>query len=297
MRGIVLSCLLAGLLGGTALADDVTIATAQGEVTLPAAPARVVVMDVAALDTLAALGIQPVGRPNQVYVDYLPQVEASAAQAGTLHEPDLEAMANLGPDLIIVGGRSALQLDSVSRVAPAIDMTIGPDLLGDARARITAYGTLFGKEAEARALAAALDEKIAGLQELADKYQTALIILTNGAKLAAYGKGSRFGWVFEVTGLREAVEGLATVNHGNVVTHEFIAQANPDWLIIVDRGTAVGERGPSAEATLDNPLVKGTSAGKAGRIIYLDPSETYIAAGGYTALADSLDRLAEILSN
>lgn len=293
MRRFALSGLLAVSLCSAAVADEVTIATAQGAATLPANPGRVAVMDVAALDTLAALGVQPVGRPDRLYVDYLPQV-MEAAPAGTLHEPDLEALVGLAPDLIVVGGRSATQLASVSRVAPAIDMTIGTDLLADAKARLEAYGTLFGKEAEAEALAGALDRKLAALQA-AGEGQTALVVMTNGPKMSSYGRGSRFGWVFDATGLAEAVRGLDAATHGDAISHEFIAEANPDWLIVIDRGAAIGEEGQTAETTLRNALIEGTTAWQRGQVVYLDPSETYISAGGHTSLSDSLDRLAEAL--
>lgn len=296
MRNFALSSLLALGLALPAAAAEVTIATAQGEVTLPAAPARIAAYDIGAIDSLHALGAMPVAVPDNLYVGYLDDMAASAAKVGTLFEPNLEALSAAEPDLIVVGGRSATQLQAVSQVATAIDMTIGPDLVGDAKARIAAYGTLLDKTDEAAALTATIDGKLAAVRAAAGEGGTALVVMTNGPKLSAYGAGSRFAWLFDVTGLAEAAPGLLVDPHGNAISHEFIAEHDPDWLIVLDRGAAIGEEGPSAEATLSNPLVTGTKAWKAGHVIYLSPAPLYIAGGGFTSLTTLLDELAAGLS-
>ena len=201
---------LSGLLAVTlafampALAGNVSVPTARGEVAVPATPSRVAVFDVAAIDTLLALGITPAGIPSRLYVDYLAGLEATPV--GTLFEPDLEALAALGPDLIIVGGRSAPQAEALAPIAPVIDMTIATDIPAEGRARIEAYGTLFGRQAEAAVLAAAYDARLAEAQEAVAGQGRALIVQTNGPKISAYGKGSRFGWLHSTLGLPEAHE-------------------------------------------------------------------------------------------
>lgn len=273
------------------LADPATIATARGPVSLPAAPASVAVFDVAAADTLAALGVTPTGLPDRLYVDYLDP--KGAAPIGTLFEPDLEALSALAPDLIVVGARSVAQFDAVAQVAPAIDMSISADVVGDARARLAAYGRLFGKETKAAELATALDARIAAVQAAAKGKGNALIVLTNGPKMSAYGRGSRFGWIHDTVGLPEAYPALKPEVHGDAISFEFIAEVDPDWLIVVDRGAATGAGGPSAAQTLNNPLVAGTKAAKAGQVVTLNAANLYIAGGGYQAL---MANLAELLA-
>ncbi|WP_323041439.1 siderophore ABC transporter substrate-binding protein [Gemmobacter sp.] len=270
-------------------AADVTIATAKGPVTLPAGPATVAVLDVAAIDTIGALGVMPAAVPDKLYVGYL-GTEAAAPRAGTLFEPDLEALANLGPDLIIAGGRSATKVAALAEVAPTIDMTMGPDLLAEAQARIAAYGALFGKADKAAELSAALEAKLAAARAATAGKGRALILQTNGPKVSAYGKGSRFGWIHTALDLPEAHASLSPEVHGDAVSFEFIAETNPDWLIVIDRASAIGEAS-SAQATLDNPLVKGTTAGQRGQIVYLSPAPIYIAGGGFRSLTGTLDEL------
>lgn len=296
MRRFALSCLLAASIAAPAFAEDVTISTAQGDVTLPQNPQKVAVFDIAAIDSLQALGVTPAGVPDNLYVPYLAELGASATHIGTLFEPNLETMAGVAPNLIVVGGRSAAQKDALSQLGTVIDMTISADVVGDAKTRITAYGTLFDKAAEAEALNATIDEKIAALTEASKDKGRALIVLTNGPKMSAYGHGSRFGWIHDATGLPEAVTTLKVGSHGDAISHEFIAEANPDWLFVIDRGAAVGAEGDSAEATLTNPLVEGTNAWKNGHVVYLNPSNLYIAGAGYTSLTQTLDQLIEAVS-
>jgi len=292
---LTLACRAAALAALTltapfALADDVTIATARGDVTLPGAPATVAVLDIAAIDTMQALGVLPAGVPDNLYVDYLADVAAQAKPVGTLFEPDLEALATMAPDLIIAGGRSSTQVDALSPIATTVDMTIWEDVVGQGRDRIAAYGALFGKAEKAAELTAALDARIAAVQAAARDKGNALILLTNGPKISAYGKGSRFSWLHDALGIPEARENLDPETHGDAVSFEFVAEVNPDWIIVIDRSAAIGEPS-SAAATLDNPLVQGTTAGKKGQIILLSSTPIYIAGGGYTSLTITLDEL------
>jgi iron complex transport system substrate-binding protein len=274
----------------SALAEDVTITTATGEVALPAAPATIAVLDIAAIDTLTALGVVPQGVPDNLYVPYLADLAGKAQVVGTLFEPDLEALAALSPDLIVAGGRSSTQVEPLSQVATTIDMTIWEDVVGQGRDRITAYGTLFGKADKAAELTAALDAKLVEVTAAAAGKGKALILQTNGPKVSAYGKGSRFGWIHTAIGLPEAYENLNPETHGDAVSFEFIAEANPDWIIVVDRAAAIGEPA-SASDTLANPLVAGTTAGQKGQIVYISSPPVYIAGGGYTSLMTTLDEL------
>ncbi len=296
MRGFVLA-LLMSTAPVAAMAADITIQTAQGEATVPQAPERIAVLDLGAIDTLKALGITPAAVPDNLYLDYLKDFAPEAARVGTVLEPNLEALAGAGPDLIVVANRTAPARQTVSQVAPAIDMTVdGGKLVEQLKERLNAYAQLYGKEAEAETLIAALDEKLAAVAEAGRDKGTALVVLTNGPKMSAYGPGSRFGWLYDVTGLPPAVEKLdPTAGHGDAISHEFIAQANPDWLLVLDRGAAIGADTQSAEATLSTELVKGTKAWTDDHVVYLPAGDLYLAAGGYTAMMNLLDSLQEAL--
>lgn len=293
VRGLLALSLCLVPLSRPALAEDVTIATAQGQMSVPAMPERVAVFDIAAIDTLAALGITPAGTPDRLYVDYLSGVPVTPM--GTLFEPDAEALAGLKPDLIIIGGRSSTKGPALAPIAPVIDMTIWEDIPAEAAARITAYGDLFGRQDRAAELLATYQAKLAAARAAVAGKGRALILQTNGTKVSAYGAGSRFGWLHSALDLPEAHASLNPDTHGDAVSFEFIAEVNPDWLIVIDRAAAIGE-GASARATLDNPLVAGTVAGRTGQIVHLSAAPIYIAGGGYTSITGTLDEITAAFS-
>ena len=275
-----------------ALAGTVEIQTLTGVKTVEANPGTVAVFDVAAIDTLASIGVKPDGVISNLYVDYLDDATKDATIIGSLFEPDFESINALAPDLILVGGRSSTQAEALAEFAPTVDITIyGPDLVNQALIRLDEYGKLFGKESEAEAQRKAFMAKLEKAKALIHGKGTALIIMTNGPKMSAFGKGGRFGWVHGALDLPQAAEDLGQNEHGEVISAEFIRDRNPDFLLVVDRLSAIGKGGENAKATLDNDLVRQTTAWQKDQVIYLDASSLYIAGGGMQSMYRILDQL------
>lgn len=282
----------AAMLSATpAFADTVKVDTYAGVVDVTQNPEIVAVFDVAALDTLDALGVKPAATVENVYVTYLDDAKEGSAPIGNLFEPDFEGVAALGPDLIIAGGRSSKVAPDLAKIAPTIDMTIWEDVVGQGLERLEAFGKIFGKEAEAAKLATEFNDKLTETQAALAGQGSALIVLTNGPKVSAYGAAGRFGWLHKALDLPEAVEAVEQATHGEAISFEFIAEANPDILIVIDRQAAIGQEGESAKATLDNELVHGTNAWKTGKVIYLDSAPLYIAGGGIQSMSKTLDQI------
>jgi iron complex transport system substrate-binding protein len=287
--------ILASLISTAAHAAE--IMTARGPVDIPETPKRVAVFDLAALDTLDRLGIKPAGVPQKLYLPQLEHLKSEAEAVGDIFEPDLEALSALGPDLIVLGGRSSPKLASTARVATSIDMTMdGDNLVEQAKLRLHDYGTLFGKQAEAKVLAAELDREIEATRNAVAGKGKVLIVMTNGPKITAYGPGSRFGWVHATLSLPPAVSAMQAATHGEAVSFEFIHKANPDWLLVVDRAAAIGSGEQGARATLDNELVASTTAWQRGQVVYLPAADFYIAAGGVQATQRVLATIREAFS-
>jgi|GEM_PF-5951186 len=71
-----------------------------------------------------------------------------AVKAGTLFEPNYEALNAYNPQLIVIGSRMAKDKVSseLAKLAPTIDMTAQTDNMKEsAKARIDAYAKIFGK--------------------------------------------------------------------------------------------------------------------------------------------------------
>jgi iron complex transport system substrate-binding protein len=116
------------------------------------------------------------------------------------------------------------------------------------------------------------------------------VVLTNAGEVTAYGAGSRFGWIHDSLGVQPAVADLEAATHGDAVSFEFILEANPDWLFVIDRDAATGQPG-AAEQVLDNELVAQTSAWQQDQVVYIDPIRFYVINGGlpaFTALVEQV---------
>lgn len=269
-------------------AETVSVDTYRGAVDVPANPEKIAVFDIAAVDTLSALHVDVSGAPQNLYVDYLQSVADKAQDLGTLFEPDIEAVHALQPDLIIVGGRSSDQVDTMGELAPAIDMTIWEDVVGQGLARLDTYGKIFGREDKAAELRAGFDAQLESARAAVADKGTALIILTNGPKISAYGKAGRFGWVHSTLDLPEAAAEISDSTHGESISFEFIQTVNPDWLIVIDRLAAIGQPGEDAKTTLDNSLMHETKAWKNDQVVYLNASDIYISGGGIQSMMRTL---------
>ncbi|MBN9320790.1 MAG: siderophore ABC transporter substrate-binding protein, partial [Delftia acidovorans] len=284
-----------GLAGVPAFAGDITVGHMQGETAVPLKPAKVLVFDLAALDILDRLGVEAAGVPGGVKPAYLAKYnDDGILKIGTLFEPDYEAVNAAGADLIIVGGRSAAKYPELSKIAPTIDLTGDPkDFLGSIRRNVEVLGRIFGKEAQASREIDDLDAAVGGLKKKAQDKGNGLLILTTGGKVSAYGPGSRFGILHDAFGVVPAAPGLATGNHGQPVSFEFILETNTDWLFVIDRDAAIGREGSPARQLLDNELVGQTTAWKKQHVVYLDPANWYLVGGGLTSLHQSIDQISK----
>ncbi|MCV6592860.1 MAG: siderophore ABC transporter substrate-binding protein [Silicimonas sp.] len=284
------TALALALLATPLVAEEVTVETYRGEMIVAAAPETIAVFDLSALDMLEALGVKPQGTLENVYLDYLQDAAEGAEVVGSLFEPDFEALNALQPDLIIAGGRSHKVVPELEKMAPTIDMTIWEDTVGQGLDRLTALGAIFGKEAKAAALKTAFEAKLAATRAATAGQGKTLIVMTNGPKVSAYGAAGRFGWLHTALGLEEAVAEVEQATHGEAISFEFIRDADPDILLVIDRAAAIGQEA-SAKATLDNALVQDTKAWKTGKVVYLTSGPIYIASGGIQSMNGTLDEI------
>lgn len=285
--------------------ETVTVTDSRGEQEVPLDPERVVVFDLASLDTMDALGVDAAtGVPQQIPLpSYLEQYGSDDyVNVGDLFEPDLESLPEADPDLIIIGGRSSGMYDTLAGAldeVPILDLSVDEtDYLASVEQNIETIGTVFGKEAEAADAIARLDDRIAAIREQTADAGTALALLTTGGEVTAYSVNSRYDFLFSEFGFQAATEELGDTEnrHGESVSFEFIRDANPDRLFVVDRDAAKGEEGKTAQEILDNPLVEATPAAANGDITYVDPMAWYIVPGGLTGFGQIIDDVEANLS-
>ena len=296
-RAAVAGLALAALAAPAFAADTVTISHAQGKTEVPVNPETVVVFDLAALDTLDALGVEIDGVPSFNMPANLDAYEGDAyAKVGSLFEPDYEAVNALDPDLIIVAGRSSGAYDELSTIAPTIDLSNDwTDFVPSVEKNSRALGEIFDKTGEVDAMVADLEDKIAAFKANADAVGNALVIMSSGGEITAYGPGSRFGLVHDTLGIAPTIVDVEAATHGDAISFEFLLEANPDWLIVLDRDAAIGQQADSARQVLDNELMHETTAWQNDQIVYVDSARWYVTNGGIANLNIMVDELADAM--
>lgn len=65
---------------------------------------------------------------------------------------------------------------------------------------------------------------------------------------------------------------------------EYIAEKNPDYLLVIDRSVAITDKTDNAKQMLDNEIIKKTKVTKNNHIVYLDSSIWYLAFGGLESM-------------
>lgn len=279
------------------MAKGVVVQHQAGLTEVPVNPERVAVIGVAPLDVLDSLGIEPVAVNKGAYLpDYLKKyVSDQYASSGSLFEPDYESIYMAKPDLIIVGIRSAANFKALSEIAPTIVFSIDSHqgYWKSTKKQWEVIGRIFSIEDRVKAKEQELE---AAFREQAEHNEgmTALTVMRSGNNLTTFGENSRFSSIYKDFGYQEAVKHIRENKHGDVISYEFIREANPDTLLILDRDKLTSGTHTDTTTGIDNDLVRQTSAYKNNRIAYLDIGAWYVAAGGVTATQIMLDNISQL---
>lgn len=284
-----LAIVLASSLMMTAQAETVTVEHVKGTAQFTEIPQRVVVLGFGSLDVLDQIGVKPVGAPHSLMPDYLASYKETTTNTGSLSEPDFEAIYMLKPDVIIAENRMLKVYDKLAQIAPTIMFSIeGEQYWADAQQNWRVLGDIFGKRVEVETIIKETQASITAVNgKVASDDTSAMMLMNNGNNIAMFNKGSRFSIIFDDFGFVESKS--ATVapikgTHGNLISFEYIADAKPEVLYVLDREKAIGKSEGRAQQLFDNPLVAATPAAQQGKIVYLDSSAWYLAGGGVTAI-------------
>lgn len=286
--------------------ESVTITSLNGskeptELTVPYNPARVAILDMAALDILDNLGVgdRVVGSAG-TSLDYLQSyvTDADVSNLGTIKEADLEAVMASDPDVIFIGGRLAASYDALSEIAPVVYLSTDNELgvVESVSQNAKTIASIFGLEDAVDEKMAHFSERIAALSEAA-KDKTAIVGLVTSGGFNVLGNDGRCSIIGREIGFENLGDGDVTSTHGNESSFELIVEKAPDYIFVMDRDAAIGTDGAQlAQEIVENELVKGTAAYQNGNIVYLaHPAVWYTAEGGITALDVMLSDLESAL--
>ncbi|MFI3150838.1 ABC transporter substrate-binding protein [Streptococcus suis] len=275
--------------------QDITIKTSTGETTVPSNPQKIVVLDYGVADSLRALGKEDtiVGMPKDSLPTYLKDLKdkKEITNVGNLREVNLETVAELEPDLIILSSRTQDQQAEFEKIAPAIYFENSTsDYLNSVKTNATELAKLFGDEAvkEAESKLADIDTLVQTAQDKnKDTQLTTLTVLLNEGSMAGIAPDGRYSFIYKTLGfqptdlkLKENTQGNQGRSHGSSLSLESVSQINPDIIFVVDRTLAIGGDDTQNSDILNNALIQETNAGKNKKIITLTPDLWYLSGGG-----------------
>ncbi|MBD2846530.1 ABC transporter substrate-binding protein [Paenibacillus sp. IB182496] len=218
------------------------VSTINGEVEIPAEPQRIAATYYAG--ELAALGIRPAGTVTRLLPEQSPHLAGYTDDALDLGQfpPNMEAMVELAPDLIIAADFDELDYEQLSKIAPTV---ILPWTTDDVWGKLRTVAGILGKEAEAEVYIEAYEthaaEARAAIEGVIQEGETVSVIRFVGKGGVRGYAGRDVGHAFH-HGLQldmpPAMEALVEedpnlTSTGNLSLEESLTYAGGDWLFIL----------------------------------------------------------------
>ena len=271
-----------------------TLEHAAGTTEIKEKPERVVVLDTGELDDVLALGITPVGMVTTEGAKPVPSYLADKVKevdtVGTIAELDLEAIAELEPDLIIGSSLRAEKLyDELDSIAQTV-FSIRPGFPW--KENFMLVGDALGMEAEATKTLNEYARAAKQLDESIDGDPTISLVRFMPERLRLYANASLIGVILKDAGL--ARPKIQDVNDLAVeISPEKLDEAGGDYIFYTSYGDpeATGET-----SALAGSQWKGLDAVKDDHAYRVDDDVWFLGLGPIGAqqiLKDLDERLAD----
>jgi len=273
--------------------DTVEVTDVHGTVTVPVNPKNVVALDNRTFETLESWGIKLAAVPKNVMpADSVYVKDESVLNVGNHTEPNLEVIAAVNPELVIVGQRFARYYEDIKKLVPqaavidlnfdvsAEDGSAGQNLVNGFKDTTRVLGQIFDKNAEADELIAQFDKALEDAKAAYNGTDTVISVIVSGGNIgySAPRNGRVWGPLYDIFGWVSPLEidNTTTDHQGDEISVEAIAQSNPDWLMVLDRDAslATADSVPAKDVIENSPALKNTKAIKNGGIVYA-PADTY----------------------
>ncbi|MFI6873302.1 ABC transporter substrate-binding protein [Streptomyces sp. NPDC050400] len=291
--------------GGKAKAAAETtrrITDAQGrEVDVPGTPRKVVTLSEPTTDAALALGVEPVGttagRGQRGVSSYLADKASKAQVVATVAEADLEKLAALQPDLILLDETTGAKktVDKLQEIAPTV---VTAKLNEDWKKSFTDTADALNKKAAAEKWLTDFDARVAATKKQlgANAGKSVSVIRWQDGAPSVVGKGDGVvGSTLRALGLtRPKDQQGASTGHSEPVSLEKLDTIDGDWLFLGTLGDrADGEKayGEAREATNFGAL----RAEQDSHVVVVEGS-AWNSAGGPLSARIVLDDVKEALA-
>lgn len=273
---------------------------------VPANPESVIATDNRVFRTLAEWDIDLSAAPVDLMADDMEEVEEytnndEILNIGNHREPDMEMVTAAQPDLVINGQRFSQHGEDIANAVddgvPIVDTNIETEtgeIDQELRDQMTLLGETFDHEEEADQLIADFDEALERAQEAYDSDVSVAGLVTSGGDInyAAPTTGRAIGPLYDILDMTPALEDDGSSDHtGDDISVEAIAEANPEYLIVLDRDAAAGDgTSASAKELIEESQALQDVPAVANDNIYYMPADFYVAEDiqNYTTILNDL---------
>lgn len=284
--------------------ETITVTDSTGrEVVIPAHPKRVVLLNASHLDLYyyAGGGETIVGKPtSEALSNEVKEGTKSVQEVGVIHNPSVETILNLQPDLVI-----GINVPFHQQLIPTLEKADIPvlikslDTYEDVLETLAFYGELTGRKDTAQAK---IEEIKTDYKEAVTKAEgknppkSLMIWGTLDSFSMATSKSFAGNLVYRLGGnnIADSIDSVAKDNSGFIpLSMEYIATQNPEVIFIVTHGDPKAVKTGLDNTLGANPLWQDVSAVKNGRV-YVLPYQLFAVNPG-TRIAQALNILADDL--
>ena len=259
---------------GSGQADGVfprTVVHQQGETTINAAPAKVVVISTGQADAMLALGMCPMGSTTasgaeDPVAQYLKDAYPEQASA-------IEAIGALKPDLILTNKAGKDDADTLYKNLTAIAPTVVMRGTGQFwKIDFLLLADALGKREAARSLLETFRKESAEAGSALSSVGTISLLRKNGEKLRVFGPASFAGSVVADMGLQRPDAQQFTDGVSQELSSETLDKADGDWLFY-------GVQGDKDEELTGQALWGSLKAVGVGHAVKVDDDPFFLNAG------------------
>lgn len=243
--------------GGGQAEQPYTVKHAMEETTIPKTPKRVVILTNEGTEALLALGVKPVGAvkswTGNPWYDHIKADMEGVKVVGDEHQPNLEEIAALKPDLIIGNKmRQEKVYEQLKKIAPTI---FSQELRGEWKNNFKLYAEALNKKAEGDKVIADFDKRVEDFKAKAgDKLkQKVSVVRFMPDKVRIYYNDTFSGIIFKQIGIaRPDVQNKDAF--ADDVSKERIPDMEGDLLFYFTYETGDGKATKTEEEWLKDPL-------------------------------------------
>ncbi|MEO0230247.1 MAG: ABC transporter substrate-binding protein [candidate division WOR-3 bacterium] len=302
LNAIVIAAIIFIAVAAQAVEKIIVVDDAKRSVLIPAKPKRIVVLNASNLEMLYAVGGKAIARPESTGMpkELLNKVK-SLPSVGETHNPNIEKIVSLKPDLVI-----GANVSFHHQIIPPLQKAGIPVILlsinnyEDVLSKLRFFGKITGNQEKAETIIKGIEKRVKAVKDkvrnVSQKQPKVVIIWGSTQSFNMALPNSFVGNIVEMLGadnIAKDVKPLNTLPQYAPLSLEFVLSKDPDVVLVITHGYDDKVKDKLKREIMDHPAWKGMRAVKEGRI-YILPYELF-GINPSVRVADAIEYIARLL--